>query len=167
MSSALPSTILGAAAAAVDVTMGAAQSPTMSLRPRPRRTKDIGSSVAFIGACVGTFTDKSGPLSNKDDLKSVAGKGGGGGSAPRGARGTRRPLLIRLSCPRQSLSLLLLSSSSSTAMCRQRTGSAGQPSLCCWCRTCTDRFAAPVLFITIIVLLLCSPHYLLLPPPAL
>ncbi len=69
-----------------------------SLRLRPRtKTRMLGTSVAFEGACIGASVDSAGPLGNRDNVESAAGKGGSGGSlAPWGTR-TMAPPSIPLS----------------------------------------------------------------------
>ena len=73
----------GAAAAAVDVATGAAlaaaNNNALSAIVPPSSTEDedayIGTSVAFEGACIGTFADGAGPLGNGNSVKSAAGRG--------------------------------------------------------------------------------------------
>ena len=88
-------------AAAVDVAKGAVVADNEDdaigaiVPPSSTENKDayVGALVAFEGAHVGALGDGAGLLGNNDKVKSVAGKGGGGGSsAPWGTRLVAAPV---------------------------------------------------------------------------
>ena len=98
LQSALPSLFGGAAAAVVDVAMGAAiatnNDNAIGAVVPPSSTEDedayAGALVAFEGACVGAFADGAGPLGNDNNVKSAA-----GAVQPRGEQGPWQPPSIR------------------------------------------------------------------------
>ena len=92
-------TVVGAAAAAVDVATAVANNGAFGVVVLLSLTKDegmyVGASVAFHGACVSVFADGAGQLGEDDDIESAGGQVGHEDRGPRRfnrrGRGDLRP----------------------------------------------------------------------------
>ena len=97
--------MVGATAAVVYVVMDATAAnnhnasigAVIPLSSSENNTAFVGASVAFEGMCVGMLADSTGLLGDNNDVKSVVGKGGGGGSqAPWGMKTVATPINLIL-----------------------------------------------------------------------